>query len=328
MVTPSAILPIQPHDAELVVRFAQAAADGGARRLFLGQSFALDSHVALSYVAGRGVRIALGTSVALTPLRHPVEAALQARSIAAVSGLPYVAGYGVSEPNLVARLRGAPYDSPRTAAAHHVETIRRLLAGEEVELDSPYAPTRIALPPLEHPAVEDGLGVLRPRMAETAGAVADAAITWLTPLSWLRETIIPALDAGAAGAGRERPRIVSIVHAAIERPGRDPAAMLEGAAGAHLRTRHYTAMLTSAGIPADPREPRATARALVDTGLFACGSAAEVIASLDAYYEAGVDEVVLNLAGVMLAHGFEDALVDLRELLAAATAPAAPAGGA
>lgn len=316
--TPSAILPIQPTSAKIVVRFAEAVAGGGARRLFLGQSFSLDGQVALAYLAGRGVRIPLGTSVALTPLRHPVEAALQARSLAAVSGLPYVAGYGVSEPTLVARLRGQPYESPRTAAAHHAGTIRRLLAGEEVELDSPYAPTRLSLPPLEHPPVEVGLGVLRPGMAETAGAVADVAITWLTPLSWLTGTIIPALDAGAERAGRTRPRIVSIVHTAVARTGREPAAMLAGAAGAHLRTKHYTDMLRSAGIDADPRDPRTTARALVDTGLFAAGSPEEVIASLDAYYAAGVDEVVLNVAGVMLAHGFEEALTDLGALLAAA----------
>lgn len=315
---PSVILPIQPSSADEVMRFAEVALAGGARRLFLGQSFSLDTHVALAYLAGRGVRIGLGTSVALTPLRHPVEAALQARGIALVSGLPYVAGYGVGEPVLVGRLRGEAYASPRTAAAHYAGTVRRLIAGEDVELDSPYVPTRMALPPLEHPPVEVGLGVLRAGMAQTAGSVADVAITWLTPLGWLRETIIPAIDMGAERAGRSRPRIVSIVHAAIARPRRDPAALLHGAAGVHLRTRHYTDMLRKAGIDADPRRPEVTARALVDTGLFLAGTPDEVVASLEPYYAAGVDEVVLNVGGVMIGHGFAEGLEDLRALLSAA----------
>jgi alkanesulfonate monooxygenase SsuD/methylene tetrahydromethanopterin reductase-like flavin-dependent oxidoreductase (luciferase family) len=265
----------------------------------------------------------VGTSVALTPLRHPVDAALQARSLALMSGHPYVAGYGVSEPGTVTALRGAPYASPRTAAADYMRAMRGLLDGHEVALDSAYSPTHLRLPPLAHPPVELALGVLRPGMAQTAGAVADAAITWLTPPRYIEEQLVPALDRGAAQEGRARPRIVSVVHAGLARPGQDPAAMLAAAADAHLRTEHYTDMLRKAGIDADPRRPDATARELVRAGAYALGSPEEVVAALASYASAGVAEVVLNPLAMMLARGVDGALEDLRVLLDALRQPAA-----
>lgn len=313
----SVAYPLQLTAADSLEPFARLVVDGYADRLYLGQSLILESHLALAHLAASGVRVPVGTSVTLTPLRHPVEAALQARSLAAMTGSSYVAGYGVSEPGTVAAMRGAPYASPRTAAADYVRAVRALLDGEAVEMASAYTPTRLRLPPLEHPPVAVGLGVLRPGMAQTAGEVADAAITWLTPPRYIEEQLIPAIERGAERTGRPRPRVVAVVHAGLRRAGRDPASMLAGAAHAHLRAGHYTDMLRKAGLDADPQRPEATAGALVSAGAYAYGTTDEVAATLALHGRAGVDEVALNPLGMMLTEGLDVALDDLRELLGA-----------
>lgn len=298
----SVIVPHQPGRIGEVVPFAGLVKRGLAARLWLGQSLRLETHAVIAYLAGAGHRVPVGTSVALMALRNPAEAAAQARSLAALTGHPLVAGFGASYPELVERLTGAAPARPATAAGEYLAAVRTLLDGGDVR--------GFALPPLRHPPVEVGAGVLRPGMARVAGAYADTAVTWLTPPSYVAGVLAPAL--------RERggnPRIVTVVHAAVTRPGRDPEHLAHLAAGAHLQAAHYTGMLRTAGVDADPSDPRAGARALVRSGLFATGTPEQIAGRLAEYHAAGVDEVVVNTAGVWLAEGPHAAVRDAEEIL-------------
>jgi hypothetical protein len=70
------------------------------------------------------------------------------------------------------------------------------------------------------PAIEVGLGVLRPRMARAAAASADLALTWMTPPAYLRRALVPQLT--RPGTGRSRPpvRLASVVPFVVDRSGR------------------------------------------------------------------------------------------------------------
>jgi alkanesulfonate monooxygenase SsuD/methylene tetrahydromethanopterin reductase-like flavin-dependent oxidoreductase (luciferase family) len=74
-------------------------------------------------------------------------------------------------------------------------------------------------------------------------------------------------------------------------------------------------MLRRAGVPADPADPRAGAAALVEAGVYVYGTPEEVVERLRDYREAGVDEIILNLAGVAGTEGFRAALADAECLL-------------
>ena len=291
----SLLYPAQPGAPQTVAPFAALVHQGRARRLWMGQSLALETHQTFAFLAGAGLRVPMGTSVTLIPFRHPYEAALQARSAAALTGQPYVAGFGVSHPAFVQSLLGAPYESPLRAASEYLAAVRRFLDG--------------GLPELEHPPVELGLGVLRPGMARTAGEHADVAITWMTPPAYVAETLVPALGA--------RPRIATVVHVAVERDGRDPRALAHVAAAGHLPTAHYTDMLARAGIRADPADTEAGAAVLVEHGVYVFGTPAEIAGRLAEDRAAGVDEIILNLAGVLFTEGLDAALADLQDVLAA-----------
>ncbi|WP_432924927.1 LLM class flavin-dependent oxidoreductase [Microbispora sp. CA-135349] len=313
---PALLFPLQPMHPDLVVPFGELVMNGPARRLWLGQSVMAETHQTFAYLAGRGIKVPVGTSVTLMPMRHPLEAAAQARSLAVLTGHPVVSGHGAATPELVAALRGAPYGRPATAAAGYAAAVRGILGGGIEGHECEACVGTAGLYPMKHPPIEVGLGVIRPGMARAAGAVADVAITWMTPPAYVRDTLIPALAAGAAGRPSP-PRVVTVVHVALANPGRDPRKLAHAGAKVHLGTPHYTDMLRRAGVAADPGDPVAGAAALVEEGVYVYGTAAEVAERLRGYRDAGVDEVVLNPAGVVFTEGWKAALADLTEILAA-----------
>ncbi|MFD6969542.1 F420-dependent peptide dehydroalanine reductase LxmJ [Streptomyces sp. NPDC059979] len=315
--TPAVLYPLQPDHPELVAPFASLVQRSGARRLWMCQSFKAETHQVLAHLAGMGHTVPVGTSVTLLPLRHPYEAALQARSLALITGQPVVAGFGIGNPDFVAGLTGSPYASPRTAVRDYLSSVRSLLDGETVRHEGPYHRMHGGLLPLDHaPRVEVGAGVLRPGMARTAGEVADVAITWMTPPSYIAGTLRPALHEGAQGRG-VRPRIATAVHVAVVRPGRDPRRLALAAAGRHLEAPHYADMLSKAGVAVDPHDPVGTADALLGGQVVVTGTPEEIAEALDGYRRAGVDEVMLNPSGVLLTEGVHAAVADMEEVLAA-----------
>ena len=306
----SVIYPLQPSDPRQVAPFARLAARFAPSRLWMGQSLRIDAYAMFAHLAGMGVRVPLGVSVGLMPLRDPLEAAIQARSLAALTGRPLVAGFGASTPRFVEALRGAPYENPAKAAATYATSVRSALTGG-----------RGGLPPLPTAPIEVGLGVLRPRMARLAAGAADVVITWLTPHRYIREQIVPALDAGTP-AGATRPRIVAIVPMALSAAGRDVTRIAEAGSARHLSAPHYADMLRRAGAHYPEGDTAAGARALVEAGAFLTGTVEDVVAALAGYRDCGVDEVVLSTAGLMAQDGPAAAITELEAVLSAATAGA------
>ncbi|WP_331721255.1 LLM class flavin-dependent oxidoreductase [Streptomyces sp. NBC_00212] len=311
----SVIYPLQPSSVGEIVPMARLLQARGRGRLWLGQSMGLDTHQLFAALTGMGLRIPFGSSVVLAPLRHPLDAALQARSAAALSGAPYVAGIGPGGTDFQRMVRREAYEKPVSAVAEYLSVMRRLLAGERVDEDGVNFSTHAQLGPPASVPVELGLGVLRPPMARAAGRVADVAITWLTPAPYIRDALVPSLATGAGTRDRQMPRIASVVHVAVTRPGRDIQRTAFNAAFGHLSLPHYTDMLRQAGITADPNHPEDGAKAIVDAGVFVAGTPQEIADGLDAYRHAGVDEVILNVCGVTRSEGLGAGLRDLTEIL-------------
>jgi 5,10-methylenetetrahydromethanopterin reductase len=291
---------------EHILAYAGLVADGSADRLWQGQARPIEPHQAFAYAAGAGLRVPAGLGITLMGLRPPYEAALQASSLAELTGHPVIAGYGPGTAAEQRSLLGEPYRSPLAAARGYLTAMRELLA----EAAGP-AGTGLR--------VRLGLGVLRPRMARLAGEVADAAITWMTPPGYLRQVIGPALRAGAGHAGRPLPRLTAIVPMALARPGRPAEELVLAGSGLHLSLPHYRAMLSGPGsaVPADA--PLAVAAsALISCGGFLTGSPPRIAELMRAYGEAGADEIVINVAGPHARYGHEAAVADLRAILRAA----------
>ncbi|WP_284575105.1 LLM class flavin-dependent oxidoreductase [Streptomyces sp. 2P-4] len=310
----SVVLPIVPTRAEQAAPFAAFVQWRAARALWLGQVLLSEQHQIMAQLGGMGLRVPFGTGVSLMPLRHPVQAALEARTLAAVTGHPVTAGFGPGAPAFQRAALGAPYASPLTACREYLHLVRRLLDGAEVDQGGNYFSYTGSLPPTPAPPVEVGLGVLRPGMARVAGEAADVAVTWLAPPSYLRDVILPALRAGAQAAGRPVPRVAAIVPMAAAADGRDVRAALAAGHAGHFAGPHYADMLARAGVGVDPDDPLATAGRLAAAGGALTGGPDELAAGIAAYHEAGADEVVLNNAGVGMLEGPRPVLRDLEAL--------------
>ncbi|MCJ1678481.1 LLM class flavin-dependent oxidoreductase [Streptomyces sp. APSN-46.1] len=313
----SVLIPFLPRRPEQVLPYAGLVHWTHAQRLWQGQSLMVEPHHGFVHAAGAGFRVPTGLGVTLMPLRHPYEAALQARSLALATGQPVVAGFGPGAPSLQRGLLGAPYRSPLTAAREYLTAVRGLLAGETVRMAGEYVSCDAALVPFPSPPVELGLGVLRPAMARLAGEVADVAITWLTPAAYLRDTVLPALREGAAKAGRPVPRLTAMVPLALSRTDRTPGEMALASNAVHLGLPHYIDMLRKSGIGITGTDRESDARALVEGRGFLSGDLGELVAQLKEYEDAGVDEIVLNVTGVAHLHGPQAATDELKTILAA-----------
>ncbi|MFD8145885.1 LLM class flavin-dependent oxidoreductase [Streptomyces sp. NPDC059708] len=317
MTAHSVLIPFLPRRPEQILPYAGLVHWTHAERLWQGQSLMVEPHHGFVHAAGSGFRVPTGLGVTLMPLRHPYEAALQARSLALATGHPVVAGFGPGAPSFQRALLGAPYRSPLTAAREYLTAVRGLLAGEHVRLQGEYVTVDAQLAPFPSAPVELGLGVLRPAMARLAGEVADVAITWLTPASYLRDTVLPALREGAAKAGRPVPRLTAIVPLALTRADRTPGEIAWASNSAHLRLPHYTDMLRKSGIGITGTDPEADARLAVEGGAFLSGDPEGLVARLREYEEAGVDEIVLNVTGVANLYGPQAATEELKAILSA-----------
>ena len=136
------------------------------------------------------------------------------------------------------------------------------------------------------------ISALRPTAYRLAGELADGAIAWVTPPSFLGSVAGPALREGATTHGRPRPTLVGHAFALVTDDATTArTAGIERLAG-YTRMPFYQAMLADAGFP-DARDgvvPDALAADLV-----LVGAEAQVTDGLRGFTDAGCDEVIVSL---------------------------------
>lgn len=291
----SAYAPFAPATTVEVAWWAAMVHSMGLDRLWFGQPATVDVAQGIAFAAGRGHRCPVGSGVTLTPTRHVMQTALELRGLVSTTGHRVVACFSPGDPVVQKAFTGAAYRSPFTATTEFLTALRGLLSGKPTTVDGTYVTVDARQPgPDVTDDVEIGLGVLRPRMAELAGALADSLITWLATPAYLHEVLLPAVDAGAATADRPRPRTVTTLHAVLAADDADPLHLAHRAVGTHLRAPHYQDLLTRCGIPV--RDGGASAlRAVLDHGVVTYGPPEDVAARAAALRRAGADEVAVVL---------------------------------
>jgi alkanesulfonate monooxygenase SsuD/methylene tetrahydromethanopterin reductase-like flavin-dependent oxidoreductase (luciferase family) len=310
-------LPCVPDRPEPVVAYASLVASGAAARLWQGSSQGVDALHGFAAAAGRGVRVPTGVGVSLVPLRHPFDAAHQARSLTLVTGHPTVAAFGPGSPELQAALLGRPYARPLDACREYLDVVRALLRGEPVDMHGRYVTCTAQMPVVESPPVELGLGVLRPRMARLAGEVADVVVLWLAAPAYVAEVLVPALREGADAAGRAVPRVVCVAPAGVAHDAGEAGELLLAGHGVHLGLPSYRAGLVAVGAVPEDADAATTARGAVDAGVMLHGGPDELVAQAEAYRAAGVDELVVNATAVTAVRGPRAAWHETRQVLEA-----------
>ncbi|MBI4516402.1 MAG: TIGR03564 family F420-dependent LLM class oxidoreductase [Deltaproteobacteria bacterium] len=192
---------------DLIAQTQQAERDGFATAWF-ANIFGPDA-LTVAALAGRSTaRIALGTAVVPTFLRHPVAMAQQALTTQAATGGRFSLGIGLSHQLVIEMMLGLSFAKPFSHMQEYVAVLAPLIRdgtvsfqGREFRVNANVSvPGATPCPIL--------LAALAPKMLALAGAVADGTITWMTGPKTLREHTIPCINEAAAKAGRPAPRVV------------------------------------------------------------------------------------------------------------------------
>jgi len=279
-----------------VAELATRADALGVHGMFLGTAFGFDPIVALALAGPATTRLQLGTSIVPTWTRHPLVMAQGAATANAACGGRFRLGIGPSHPFLM-RMLGVDYDRPVSHVREYLTIVKTLLAEGRVEHNG----ERFTLTGFLD--VEDAgqppvlLGALREQMCRSAGMLADGVLPWLAPPTWVADVMVPAVQAGAAAAGRAAPPIVATIPCYLSSHPADvrDAARRDLAIYANVPT--YTDMLSAAGVP-DAAGAAGTGwtDAMVDA-VIPSGDEDTLATRLAAYLDAGADEVAVSPFG-------------------------------
>ena len=202
---------------------------------------------ALTVFAGAAMkteRILLGSAIIPTWPRNPVFIAQQVQAIEGLAPGRLRLGIG---PSTEAAMRpfGVDFRTPLTQLREYLSVLRTLLHEGSVDFTGRFvrARARIAQPTMTP--------VLASALQESAfalcGELADGAISWVCPWSYIQRTALPALRRGAVAADREPPPLVMHVPVCITE---DRAVAREAAQrrlGPYARFQFYSQMFRTAG---------------------------------------------------------------------------------
>ena len=237
-------------------------------------------------------RIDFGTSIVPTFPRHPISMVQGAASVDQVAPGRMILGLGPSHKPAIEGTWGIPFRKPLSHLREYVTVCRALLEEGQVDHQGELISARGQLPggPTQ---VKTMISALREKAWSLSGELTAGGISWMSPLPYIRDVALPAQQAGADGAGRDRPAMV--VHTPIVlSEDRDAIyAAAQRQFGFYQRLPYYSQMLQDAGY--DEASGKDFSQRMAEA-LIISGSESEVgdrVRSLHDDY--GVDEMLAAL---------------------------------
>jgi probable F420-dependent oxidoreductase len=170
-----------------------------------------DAFLPLTLAAAATERIALGPSVAIAFSRTPMTVAYLAADLHRFSGGRFVLGLGSQIRPHIEKRFAMPWSEPAARMREFVQALRAIWRswdeGEPLRFEGRFYRHTLMTPHFSPPPSTHGtppvyLAAVGPLMTRVAGEVADGVLThpFLTE-RYLREIMLPALEAGRAAAG-------------------------------------------------------------------------------------------------------------------------------
>jgi 5,10-methylenetetrahydromethanopterin reductase len=284
--------------------FAAAAESAGLDELWLWEDCFLAGGIAASATALAATRtIAVGLGIMPAVFRNPVATAMEVATLGRLHPGRFVAGLGHGVPAWMDQI-GARPPKPVRALEETALAVRRLLAGERVTADGDHVrldDVHLEQAPAVAPPVV--LGVRRPLGLRASGRSADGTILAepAAPayIRWARERI----DEGRVAAGRGEPhRLIVFVKGRVD-ANRDHARdwvtriLLEESVAAQLAALERDAEIAELRAIGDPAAIAARIPDELLDQLTATGTAEQVLATLTAIADEGVDSIAVAPIG-------------------------------
>ncbi len=251
----------------------------------------LDALTLLAASAVETDTILLGTAIVPTWPRHPVVTVQQAQAIAQLAPGRLRLGVGPSHETSMSRIFGVDYREPLSNLFEYIGVLRGLLHEGAVEFRGEhYTSTATIASPI--PDVPIMASALRPKAYALCGAIADGAISWLCPPSYLEKVALPALQRGAQEANREAPPLIVHLPVCVHDDADEAAAAFRDTFARYLEMPNYARMQEVAGFP---EALSGTWSAAMIDAMFASGTEERVAARLYEVFAMGVDEVIAQV---------------------------------
>ncbi|MGI9252237.1 MAG: LLM class flavin-dependent oxidoreductase, partial [Thermomicrobiales bacterium] len=235
-----------PQGVDLIARAERAGVDTA---WMVMPAVGLDTLTIFAAAAIRTERIALGTAIVPAFTRHPVCMADQAMALETLAPGRLRLGIGTAHARTMENVFHFDFSRPLSWLREYTEVLLPLLhtgkvsfRGEFYAVDAEIsAPTNT---PIYHSA-------LRTPAFELAGEMTAGGLAWLCPPDYLRRIALPALQAGADRAGRQRPPLIAHMPIVVT-PDRDRAhAVAREQIGYYAAAPFYARMFADAGHPLD-----------------------------------------------------------------------------
>jgi probable F420-dependent oxidoreductase len=284
----------QDRPASEAVRTAQIADEHGYPEVWVGEMATYDAFALATAIGARTRQIALTVGPLAVTVRDPMMIAMGAASVADLTGRQVNVALGTSSPVVVEEWHGRSRAGSSTALREAVQALRPLLDGERSDFSGAQLTSegyRLRLPA---PRSEITVAAFGPAAVASAALADRMVLNLLTPASAARLITDLRLLAPAT-------RVAAWVTAAVD-PG--PAAIEQIRRGVlpYLAAPGYGEMFVEAGFQdvvsfARTRPHPKELLARIPDALLECvaliGDSVEIMDRLDAYAEAGVDEVAL-----------------------------------
>ncbi len=252
----------------------------------IGGAGGADPLVAYAAALGRTERIKVGTAIVQTWPKHPIAIAQQALALEQLAPGRLILGVGPAHEPAMVRTYGVKWHRPLKQLREYLTVLRALLHEGSVDFEGEHVTARSEL--RNPPRTPLMASALRPASFALCGELADGAISWMCPRSYLLEQALPALIEGARKAGRAAPPLVAHVPVAVTSDRGVARNLARERLGNYSRTPFYLAMFTQAGF-ADASEGYSDA--LLDD-LVVSGTEDEVAERLRGYLDAGIGQVL------------------------------------
>ena len=185
------------------VEYSVAAERAGWDSVWFPEITFGDAFVPGAAAAARTSRIAIGTGIVGAWSRSPAQLALQAATLQLLSGRLQL-GVGVQARNYVENWHGRVYERPVEAMRELLTILRPLLAGERVTFEGTSSRSGASSSRCLRPSGRCGSS--SPPTARgcssSAGELADGTLGYFNSAAYIREVVVPAVERGAARAGR------------------------------------------------------------------------------------------------------------------------------
>jgi F420-dependent oxidoreductase-like protein len=177
----------------------------------LAQIWRYDAFTLIPSLAARAPDLAFGTSVAATFHRHPMTMASEALTVNLLTGGRFTLGIGLMHKPLIEGMFGMSFEKPVRHMNEYLDILLPLLNQKAADASGTawtyHGPMNVP----GAPACPVLLAALGPQMLAVCGRRTAGTITWMTGPRTIRDRVMPALDAAAAGAARPDPRVVALV---------------------------------------------------------------------------------------------------------------------